>query len=91
MSRMSRKSKAAALLAALTVASSGVFAPPPAQAYPTCEELMRRECNRYWQGQYAWQWQEYESLQACVDAEVAMTCPPQYSGALDGIREDGAL
>jgi hypothetical protein len=50
---------------------------------------MRRECSRYWEGQYAWQRWEYESLQACVEAETAMTCPPQYSyGPLQGVRED---
>jgi hypothetical protein len=91
MSKICVKSKMAALLGVLTVASSGAFIAPPAQAYPTCEELMRRECSRYWDGQYAWQWQEYESLQACIDYEVAMTCPPQYYGSLEGVREDRPL
>jgi hypothetical protein len=44
MTRISRKSRTAALLGVLTIASSGAFVAPPAQAYPTCEELMRREC-----------------------------------------------
>ena len=88
MSRISGKSKVATLLGTLAIASSGLFVAPPAQAYPTCEELMRRECNRYWDGQYAWQRWEYESLQACVDYEVAMTCPPQNYSPLEGAREE---
>ncbi|MGZ8284862.1 MAG: hypothetical protein ACXW27_09590 [Allosphingosinicella sp.] len=91
MSRISRKSKVAALLGVLTIASSGVFAPPPAQAYPTCEDIMRRECARYWQGQPLWQIQGYPTLQACVDDNVAMTCPPAYYGPLEGVREDPSL
>lgn len=91
MSAMSRKSKAAALLVAVTVASTGVFAPPPAQAYPTCQDIVWRECNRYYQGQYLWQRQEYESARACYYDQVEMTCGPQYYGSLEAVREDRPL
>ena len=88
MSRISRNSRMAALLGVLTLASSGAFVAPPAQAYPTCEDIIRRECNRYFEGQHLWQIQGYASLQECVDYEVAMTCPPQYYGTLAGVRND---
>jgi hypothetical protein len=90
MSRISLKARAAALLVAVAVASTGIFAPPPAQAYPTCQDIVWRECNRYYQGQYLWQRQGYDSAWACYYDQVEMTCGPQYYGALEGVREDQA-
>ena len=90
MSRISRKSKIAALLGVLTIASSGIFPPPPAEAYPTCQDIVWRECNRVFEGIPLWQRQEYESAWACYYDQVEMTCGPQYYGAMDGVREDGS-
>ncbi len=91
MFTMSRKSKTAALLCALTIASSGVFAPPPAQARPTCQEEAQRQCRNPWTYEDYWQNQGYSSYQECVDDWVSMLCPPQYDGPLQGVREDPAL
>lgn len=93
MSRMSRKSKMAALLGVLTIASSGVLAPPPALARPGCEEAQRQSCNTYMpdQGVRVWQWMGYPSLEACADEFISMNCPWQFSGPLEGVRHDRVL
>jgi hypothetical protein len=90
---MSRKSKMAALLGVLTVASSAVFAPPPAHARPGCEEAQRQSCNTYMpdQGLRVWQWMGYPSLEACTEDFISTTCPWQFSGPLEGVREDRLL
>ncbi len=74
MSKTSWKSKTAALLGAMVVASSGVVVPAPAQAYPTCEDIMRRDCRGYWEIQ------EFLNLEACVRYEVELGCPEPYHG-----------
>ncbi len=89
MSRISRKSKMAALLGALAIASSGVFAPPPAQARPTCQEEASRQCRNPWTYEDKWQQQGYSSYQECLDDWISMLCPPQYDAPLAGLREEG--
>jgi hypothetical protein len=91
MSRMSRKSKVAALLGVLTIASSGALVPPPAQARPSCEDLVRQDCARFYEGQQVWELDGYYSLENCVEVESARTCPPRYYGATDGIREESPV
>ncbi len=93
MSRLYWKSKMAPLLCVLTIASSGVLAPPPAQARPGCEDAMRQSCNTYMPDQQlrVWQWMGYASLEECTVEFIAETCPWQFSGPLKGVRDDRLL
>ena len=88
MIRISWKSKAASVLAALAIASSGVFAPPPAQARPTCPDEMRRICGLPWFGIRYWE-VEHSSLQECADDLTAQNCRPEFDdpGPLGSLRE----
>jgi hypothetical protein len=88
MSRISRKSKMAALLGVLAIASTGVFAPPPAQARPTCQEEASRQCRNPWTYEDKWQQQGYSSYQECLDDWISMLCPPHNYGPLEGVREE---
>jgi hypothetical protein len=93
MSRMSRKSRVAALLGVLTIASSGVLAPPPALARPGCEEAQFQSCNTWMPDQHmrVWQWMGYSSIQECTADFIATTCPWMFSGTLKGVRDDRML
>jgi len=93
MSRLSGKSKAAALLVALTVASSGVLAPSPALARPGCEEAQFQSCNTWMPDQHmrVWQWMGYSSIQECTADFIATTCPWMFSGSLKAVRDDRLL
>jgi hypothetical protein len=90
---MSRKSKLAALLGVLTIASSGAFAPPPALARPNCEDAQRQSCNTYMpdQGLRVWQWMGYSSLEECTADFITTTCPWSFSRSLHGTREERSL
>jgi hypothetical protein len=80
MSKVSWKSKTATLLGTLILASSGALIPAPALAYPTCEDLFRQQCRRYFEGQPSWQAAGYPSQEACVMEYVELYCPDPYQG-----------
>lgn len=74
MSKTSRGSKTAILLAGLTLASFGMFAPSAASArsgyYPDlqCEQRMRNFCAANWAVE------GWSSYQECSDYEIFWTC-----------------
>jgi hypothetical protein len=93
MSRIYRKAKVAILLGALAIASTGMFAPPPAQARPGCEDAQRQSCNSWMPDQHmrVWQWMGYSSLEECAAEAIALSCPWMFSGRLQGVRNDRML
>lgn len=91
MSRLSGRSKIASLLGVVAIASSGLFAPPPAQARPSCEDLVWQQCARFYQGRQVWELDGYYSLENCFEVETARSCPPRYYGSADDYREESPV
>ncbi|MET1111506.1 MAG: hypothetical protein ABWX67_08290 [Allosphingosinicella sp.] len=79
--------KTAALLAALTLASTGLVLPAPANAILPCETQMAMRCNALWDSL------GYPSYEDCLGHQIAINCwrpPTPPSWPIDLWSPEGA-